>query len=247
MYLLFQALNRSGGFVKKGIDHALTGKNFLLSAIVIATIILGYFFPLAGFVVPVVMGIGMVVGAIRGRYTCGNLCPRGALFDSFLPFASTNRKAPALFRSSWFRWSFLTVMMSFMVFRILQNPTSVMHLGSVFWTICAITTPIGIIGGLIYHPRFWCSFCPMGTLQNALGGHRNRLRIDSSACKGCKICERACPLRLDIVKHRDAGVSLEKDCLKCRRCVLVCPKNALRVPSLRRRAARLIGKSSVAK
>ncbi len=232
----------SGGYVRKKTNHTISIKGLILSTIVVGTIIVGYFYPLAGFVVPVVMLVGMVVGAIRGRYTCGNICPRGAFFDSFLPFKSRNRKIPAFITSGWFRWSAFLLLMSFTTFRVLQNPTSTMHLGSVFWTLCAVTTPIGIIGGLLYKPRFWCSFCPMGTLQNVLGGRRNRLQIDGAVCKSCKLCEKACPLNLDIVKYKETGESSERDCLKCRKCTLVCPKKALEVPSFGSRATKALMK-----
>jgi polyferredoxin len=206
-------------------------KNLLLSSIAVITIAIGWMYPIIGFVVPVVMGIGLTVGIIRGRYTCGNICPRGAFYNAWLQKVSMHKKIPSFLKKIPFRWSILFLLMGFMAFRILQNPGSVTHLGFTFWTMCAVTTLIGIVLGILYKPRAWCSFCPIGTLQNTFGGHRNKLRIDSSKCINCKKCEKHCPLNLGIVSHKEKGVLEERDCLKCRVCSTVCPKQALEVPS----------------
>jgi hypothetical protein len=56
-----------------------------------------------------------------------------------------------------------------MVFRVSQNPGDWRHWGKTFWMMCVITTAIGVVLGILLHPRTWCAFCPMGTLQGALG------------------------------------------------------------------------------
>ncbi len=217
------------------IQQRIGAKSIILSLIVVGTIGLAWKYPLIGFVVPVVMMTGFIVGVFRGRYTCGNLCPRGAFYTVFLRKISRNTAIPPLLKDARFRWSVLGVMMTFMAVRVLQNPTSVGHLGITFWSMCAVTTAVGVILGIIYKPRTWCSFCPVGLLQNAAGGHRNRLQIGSS-CAQCKKCERVCPLDLPIVKYKDVGESQERDCLKCRACTEVCPKKILDVPSVRKAA-----------
>ncbi len=75
----------------------------------------------------------------------------------------------------------------FMAVRASQAPGDWQHWGRVFWERCMITTVIGVVLGLIYRPRAWCSLCPVGTLQQLIGGHRYRLSIDSS-CSGCAVC-----------------------------------------------------------
>ena len=203
---------------------------WFLMPIVIVTIGLGWKYPLLGFSVPAVMLAGMIGGIIRGRYVCGNLCPRGSFFDRLMTCVSRKKPIPEFLISMAFRWVLFAALMGFMVFSILQNPTDIRHWGHVFWLMCVVTTGIGVVLGILIHPRSWCAFCPMGTMQNALGGGKHQLRIDSETCVECKDCEKACPFGLSIAEHKNDGNLPSRDCLKCSECIAVCPKSALSWP-----------------
>jgi len=200
---------------------------WILAPIVLVTIGLGWWYPILGFTVPVVMVMGLVGGTIRGRYVCGNLCPRGGFFDRMVSPFSPRKPIPRIFRNRVVRWGVLVLLMGVMVFRIFQNPSSWAHWGRVFWVMCVVTTAVGVILGLFVHYRSWCAFCPMGTLQSALGGLKKPLQISAERCIECRRCEKVCPMTLPIVSHKATGVVNERDCLRCSECVAVCPKQAL--------------------
>jgi len=202
-----------------------------LLSVVVITIGLGWWLPWLGFSVPIVMVGGVVMGSFRGRYVCGNLCPRGSFYDRLVSRFSRKRDIPRWLRSMPFRWTVFALLMGVMVFRVLQNPLDWLHWGRVFWLMCVVTTAIGLPLALIYHPRTWCSFCPIGTIQNAIGGGKGQLLIDDGACRTCGLCERACPMGLTIVEHRHAGVLPHRDCAKCSECIAVCPAGALSWPA----------------
>jgi len=204
---------------------------WFLAPLVIITLALGWKYPLIGLIVPTVMVIGIVGGIIRGRYVCGNLCPRGSFLDRLIAPLSPNRPIPELLRKPIFRWAIVVGLMGLMVFRISQNPGDIMHWGRVFWMMCLVTTAIGLVLGLTIHHRAWCSFCPMGTMQNALGGHKQQLRIDAAACKSCGLCTKACPFGLSPMDHKDQGILPDRDCLKCAECTAACPVSALTFPT----------------
>jgi len=209
-----------------------------LFPIMVITILFGYWFPILGFTVPIVMIIGIAGGFFNGRYVCGNLCPRGSFFDRPMWFISRkDGKVPEYMKSMTFRWSLFAVLMTFMVYRISLNPTDINHLGRTFWMMCTITSALGIVLALVYHPRTWCSICPVGTFGNAIGGHKNQLRIDSAKCRECGICEKACPMGLEIVRHKRYGVMSDRDCVKCSECSAVCPCRALEFESGYRKAS----------
>lgn len=200
---------------------------WFLAPITIIVIALGWRFPFLGFAVPVVMITGLVGGILRGRYVCGHLCPRGSFFDRMLAPISPSKPIPPSFRSMALRWPLLVVLMGLMVYRISLNPGSIAHWGKVFWMMCVVTSAIGVILALFVNERSWCSFCPIGTLQNAVGGAKDQLRIDGDICRACRTCEKKCPLKIPIVDFKEDGVMAHRDCLKCPECVTICPKNAL--------------------
>jgi ferredoxin-type protein NapH len=194
--------------------------------VVIITIFGGLKYPLLGFVVAGVMMMGVIGALIKGRYVCGWLCPRGALFDRVLRPISAKRSIPRWVRDYRLRWGAFTVLMGFMAFQISRSPGDAHHWGQVFVRICIITTGIGVLLAVFLHPRTWCAFCPMGTLQSAIGGQRAPLYVEDG-CKGCRTCEKACPMNLQIVANTKDGRLNSPDCLKCPECQLACPNQIL--------------------
>ena len=217
---------RSGAAKLSKIRRIIQSSTWIMVVLVIG---LGWRYPLLGYAVPIVMIIGVVGGFVRGRYVCGWLCPRGAFFDRIMKHVSPKRNIPRWFRNPAFRWAAFAILMGFMVYQISLNPGDYRHWGTVFFRICAITTGIGVVLALFIHPRTWCAFCPMGTLQAAVGGHKHRLQLDDG-CINCLACERACPKNLCIPGNMKDGKLLSRDCLKCPECQLACPLGILNFP-----------------
>ena len=71
--------------------------------IIIAYILLGWFFPVVGLAAIICM-IGPVLFSIwRGRWWCGNVCPRGNLYSQVLSKYSPHRPIPKFVRTFGFR------------------------------------------------------------------------------------------------------------------------------------------------
>ena len=71
--------------------------------IIIAYIILGWFFPVIGLLAIICM-IGPVVTSIfKGRWWCGHVCPRGNMYDRLLSKYSPHRPIPKFLRTFGFR------------------------------------------------------------------------------------------------------------------------------------------------
>lgn len=199
---------------------------WILATVMLTVLAFGWRFPLLGFIVPVAMLSGMLGGIIRGRYVCGNLCPRGSFFDTFFAKFGPQRPIPQKLFAMPFRGLILVGLMGFMTFRLAQNPGSIEHWGLVFWQMCLLTTAAAMVLGVLYRPRTWCAICPVGTIGNATGGGTYQLTI-SEDCRSCNRCVTSCPLGLQIADSKEQGFLRERDCLQCSTCVNVCPTAAL--------------------
>lgn len=186
----------------------------------------GWKYTYLGFMVPVVMIAGVIGASLKGRIVCGKFCPRGSFFDTWFKPLGGSSKVPKFLTNPLFRWSVMVVLFSFMFFQLAENIDSAAHWGAVFWRVCLITTLIALVVGVLYRPRAWCSFCPMGTIQGAICGGKHPISI-SAACVTCGICEKICPMGHDIAYSRESGTVVNSDCLHCGDCVAVCPRNAL--------------------
>ena len=198
---------------------------WLLAIVVAVVLALGWRFPALGFVVPVAMATGMGGGFLRGRWVCGNLCPRGSLLDTWLG-SLPRRPLPEWMANPAVRWGILLVLIGLMIAQLTVDPGNWRHWGIVFWRMCLITTTAALALAVTYAPRGWCGICPVGTVASQVGGDKQPLQIASS-CRACGLCEQACPMQFDIVDHRHAGQLPHRDCLKCSLCIKACPGQAL--------------------
>ena len=182
----------------------------------------GWFFPYLGLFVIACMFAPVLVAIKRGRHWCGWLCPRGALFDGVMSRISPKRKIPAVMRSKGFRLGAMLVLMGMMVVQLILAWPDPAAMSRVFVLLLGVTTLAGIILSLVYRPRTWCSFCPMGTMANWLSHGKRPLSI-SESCRNCNACARVCPMSLT-PQTVDAT---HADCLKCNRCVEKCPHQSI--------------------
>lgn len=194
-----------------------------LGIIVIVVSIGGIWYPKLGYFLLVVFAALLALAPFKGRWFCGNLCPRGSFNDYWLGKITLKKRIPGILRNLWIRIPILAIMIGFMVFRIIQTDGIVDKIGMVFVTMCLITTIIAVFFGILYSPRAWCTFCPMGTVQRYVGGNKLKLKCDLKKCIKCGLCSKVCPMHLKV--HE---ITHDPDCIKCGRCVTVCPKKALR-------------------
>ena len=183
--------------------------------------------------------IAPVAFAVRkGRWWCGNACPRGNFYDRVLTKYSPHKPIPAFVCTKGFR--IFMVMFIFTMFGIQMSRAwgDWNDMGRVFWTIILITTIVGVTLSFIYAPRTWCSFCPMGTLSawvtprsGRLPNNYRRILVGEKCTTRCKLCSAVCPMQLKPYESRnDEEGFLHPDCIKCGNCVKGCP---LKVPEMK--------------
>jgi polyferredoxin len=167
------------------------------------------------------------MSVFKGRYWCGNYCPRGSFYDQILAKFSPKKRIPTVFRSKILRVGMVILIMTVFSYQMVHAWGNLDAMGTVFIRLIFVTTLIGIALGVLFHHRSWCAFCPMGTMSSWVAAKTNVLKIASS-CVGCKLCTKACPFNLTpyTAKGLASGFT-HPDCLKCGQCISVCPKKAI--------------------
>jgi polyferredoxin len=145
---------------------------------------------------------GILLSPILGRFWCGWLCPRCTFLEYALEKVSKKSKIPDILRSKAFKFfiaSILAVMLVMVLLDmnpLLTSPDEFASLGGFIVFMCIVTTLlISIPLGIIYMPRTWCGFCPVGYAQSLLSKNKI-LKISIEDCKNCKKCHTSCTLDL---------------------------------------------------
>ncbi|MCM8799420.1 MAG: 4Fe-4S binding protein [Candidatus Omnitrophica bacterium] len=112
----------------------------------------------------------LVLSYFKGRFWCSFLCPRGAFLDLVLSRFSFKRKIPKIFYISKVRWTVFFIFIGFFILQFIISPKNINAIGFIFVRMCLITTLFSILLGVPIHQRTWCLICPMGTLQEKIGG-----------------------------------------------------------------------------
>lgn len=170
----------------------------------------------------------LLVAIFRGRFWCGNLCPRGTFYDNLVIKISKGKTIPNLFKTNIFRGLMVGFLITMFTIGIIQNWGNLYGIGMVFYRIIVITTIIGVLLSLFFNHRTWCQICPMGTLAAIISKTNRKKKVlqISSNCTSCTLCQKKCPL--GIVPYNYKGNPLDhQDCIQCGKCVAICPKNAI--------------------
>lgn len=203
-------------------------RQWLAGSISLIVIALGWKYKLLGLWVAAVMLTGIIGGYLRGRWVCGNVCPRGGIFDRLIAPISLNRPFPKVLSKIKLRWFLMPVMFAAMGGIVAMDPANPHQWGFAMWIMCTATTVAGVILGIIYNPRFWCVICPIGNLANAMGSKRTpRLSLDRQACKRCRLCHTKCPMQVKIIDHLPQGTITDSRCIQCGLCKDHCPAKAI--------------------
>lgn len=207
----------------------------------------------------IVLGVTVLISLIFRRSFCGLLCPFGALQELFARIGrkiwkkrpTIPVKADKILRYLKYFIFALTAVMAWRLGRLWMasfDPYSAYgHISAIPETLAEdplsiigfILLGITIIGSLIYD-RFFCKYlCPAGAVFAIIGKiSPTKVVRDENVCINCNLCNKACPMNLDVAKmHRVTSA----ECINCNECVAVCPKKgALMIKTFKKTVSPLV-------
>ena len=190
-----------------------------------------------------VLALGLVVGVLlAGGAFCGWVCPFGALQDLLgwlrkklhLPEVQVPAKVDRIL--TYGRYLSLAGILAATIasvklwFAGWDPYRTLFGLGWIFefnlaqnWL--AYLVALAVVGVVLFIPRAWCRYaCPLGGAISLLGNlSLLRIRRVEGECSGCAVCNKRCPVKIDVA-HADPAVSA--NCIGCLECVEACPHKA---------------------
>lgn len=204
------------------------------------------------------IALGGILAAFRGKIWCGLLCPNGGFIDilwsrlslRLLPFPRW------LTRGRLLQGTFFVGMIGYFAWIAwyvnvhrglpLAYASYAQH-GYLFLRFCQVMLALAAVTAVLFEPRTFCAhLCPGGTLGSlmAKASSRSPVTIDSDKCVGCRLCTSVCdapdrllePLIAKAQAARASGkraiIAVSPECYGCLDCVAACPRQALRIETL---------------
>ncbi|MCR1951258.1 4Fe-4S binding protein [Clostridium sp. DSM 100503] len=199
--------------------------------ILIAFLVLGIFDFRIGLIASICMVAPIIISVFKGRFWCGNLCPRGNFYDNVVSKFSNKKKVPKFIKSLYFRLVAIALMLTVFTTGMINNWGNLYGMGFVIYRLIVITTIIGLVLAPFYNERIWCNFCPMGSIAAFISKFRNKqnknlLLSINDACVSCKLCTKTCPMGINVHEYKNESITYY-DCIQCGKCVNKCPKKSI--------------------
>ena len=100
----------------------------------------------------------------RGKMHCARICPRGSLIGKIGSAVNIGLKKPGFMNTKRFKTALWALMMgSFAVMLVIVIPRGVDAVGHAVLVFMEIATGLAILSAILFTPRAWCTYCPMGT------------------------------------------------------------------------------------
>ncbi len=188
----------------------------------------------------IVFTVWFILSLFMGRSaSCGYTCPYGAL-QELLGNHILNKK-PKYVKADKIRYivfMFFFLMVSYFILKIggLRGVDLFASNGNpqLVILIPAFIITIGLLS-LIFGSRAFCRYlCPQGVFLTIGAKLGRKIKIpslhlvsDHNDCSGCKLCDKYCPMGLDVNRMVNNNTMENLNCILCGECVDKCPKETI--------------------
>jgi polyferredoxin len=187
-----------------------------------------------------IFAVWFILSLFMGRsVSCAYTCPYGALQE--ILGGHIIKKKPKSEKANiirYFVFAVLIILVSFFIFNLgLSKKISLFasngNLNLYILIIISIIT-IGLIS-VLFGSRAFCRYlCPQGvvlTIGSRLGKKIKmpslKLKSTQNNCLNCKICNKFCPMGLDVNQMVNNNALDDLNCILCGECIKKCPKDAI--------------------
>ncbi|MCD6323065.1 MAG: 4Fe-4S binding protein [Clostridiales bacterium] len=190
----------------------------------------------------VISGLILILTLIFGAVFCSFVCPLGTIqewvgklgkkifkkqYNTFIP-----QKLHNIFKYLRYVVLILTVILTFnasrLIFADVDPYYAMYHFFTDEVTIGSLVVLAVVLLSSLFIERPWCKYaCPYGAFLGLVGKISIfKIKRKTSTCNHCTLCDKKCPMNIEISKKETIG---DTHCIRCMNCVEdgVCSKDSL--------------------
>ncbi|SDK02532.1 4Fe-4S binding protein [Natronincola ferrireducens] len=111
-----------------------------------------------------------------GRVHCAKYCPRGSLFGVFLDKVSFRNNLPKSFKTKTVKNIMLVWMLGMFSISLVMAGGDFTKTAFAIVRMMTVSTLVGVVMGVVFQPRSWCTVCPMGYATGLIEKNQKKSR-----------------------------------------------------------------------
>jgi len=171
--------------------------------------------------------------------SCGYTCPYGALQEILgIHVLKKKPKSEKANKIRYFVFVIFLLLVSFLIFNlgVAKNIDLFASNGNLQLVILITISIITIsLLSILFGSRAFCRYlCPQGVFLTIGSKIGRKIRIPSlqlksthNNCSNCKLCDKSCPMGLDVNQMVSNSTMNDLNCILCGECIEKCPKDAI--------------------